>query len=201
MRASTLLTAALTIGIAAPIHSQELFEASAPLEQFIADDDLSVQLTNPGKHMGESIVLEVTNDGYAPRTFSLPAGWVFDSVDEGTQNLLLVRAVELEVPAGATVSIACEAYCVEPNKSGPGRGAPYLIGYMGGESTTQLARFIDAHRFRDQAAILSALWATLGERPVGSIKSDDPGETELLQAKVRDLLGVPAPDQLLSEVQ
>jgi hypothetical protein len=165
---------------------------------------IAVKAVGTGRHMGESVLVTVTNRTPSPLDVVIPAGWNFDSENEGTQNVMNVRTEAFVVPAGSSTTVSCRAFCSETEKQGPGQGAVFNLGAMASPKLVELAKFIDRGDFPDDAVLFS-VWVVTGARPFSSIKSDDMAAIEPLRNEVAWLIGMsknkPEPAQPVSQTR
>ncbi len=184
-----LALASLLCCLAGPLR------ANAPQASFaerVANGTLAVNGTGAGRHMGESIRVQVRDLSGAGATTVIPAGWVMQATDPGVQDLMLVRAEPLRIAPGGTATVLCRAFCVEADDRGPSEGALFSAGHQAEEKLTALAEFVEQGAYPDDA-VLFAVWTVTGARPIGSIRADDMTAIGPLRRKVSELTGQPIP--------
>ena len=160
--------------------------------KLVAEGKLAVNAAGLGRHMGESIQVELRDLSGAGLRTVLPAGWIFVSADTTLQDLMLVRAEPVALPPNGSLTVSCRAFCCEANMAGPGAGSIFLPGHQANEQLTALAEFVNANNFPDDA-VLFAVWTVTGDRPISSIRADDMNAVDALRRKVSEITGQPLP--------
>ena len=166
-------------------------EQQCPFAALAADGKLAVIGSNLGRHMGESVSLEVNDRSGQGVNSVRRAGWVLQSEDPSVQDLMLVRAEPILIAPGGSATVTCRAFCVEANDAGPSEGAVYHLGHLASAKLVELAEFINAGKYGDDAVLFS-VWTVTGARPISSIPNDDPA-SEPLRRKVSELTGQAIP--------
>lgn len=181
--ASVLLPAALH---AAPGATTPAFA------ELLKNGTITLTGTGLGRHMGESVSVVVRDASGRGVRNAIPAGWVLQAGDAGVQDLMLVRIEPFDIAPGGSVTVSCRAFCVEANDAGPGEGAVFLAGRLAAPRLVELAEFINTGQYPDDA-VLFAVWATTGDRPLSSVRSDDMQAIAPLRRKVAELTGQTIP--------
>lgn len=165
---------------------------ATPFASLCSSGALAVNGTGMGRHMGESVRLQVRDLSGKGATTVIPAGWILQAVDERVQDLMLVRAEPLQIARGGTVTVLCRAFCVEADDRGPGEGAMFTVGHQADEKLTALAEFVGSGNYPDDAVLFS-VWTVTGARPIGSIRADDMSAIAPLRQRVSELTGQAIP--------
>ena len=153
-----------------------------------AEGRIAVNGTGVGRHMGESVRVQVRDLSGAGLRTVIPAGWVLQAVDESLQDLMIVRAEPVRIEPGGTATILCRAFCIEADDRGPGEGSLFTAGHQANKELTALAEFVNSGNYPDDAVLFS-VWTVTGARPIGSIRADDMAAIEPLRRMVSELTG------------
>jgi hypothetical protein len=171
-----------------------------PLQDALRDGRITLTATGTGGHMGEAIRVQVRNvSGQTVRT-RIPAGWVFQSVKEDVQDLMVVREEEVTLASNATTTIACRAFCTQGPLRGPSVGEPYRAGGPGRPEAIALAQAVAAARYDDHL-VRSAIWVISNGYPIAGMGAMDSSAADTLRMVVSRLSGQPPPRYTMHFVQ
>jgi len=163
-----------------------------PLDELLQKGRLSVKAKGTGQFSGTSIQAVVRNTSGGTIRTRIPAGWVFHSVDEGVQDLMVVRDEEFVVSGGASKTIQCRAFCIEGPMRGPDDGEPYRAGGMGAPHLVSVARTIAAGDYPDDL-VQSALWVLSNGYSIAGMGALDSSASDTLRMVISRLSGQPPP--------
>lgn len=163
-----------------------------PLEQLLHDKRMTVQAKGTGQFSGTAIQAVVRNTSGGPIRTRIPAGWVFHSVDEGVQDLMVVRNEEFVLSSGASKTIQCRAFCIEGPMRGPEDGEPYRAGGMGSPPLVSVARAVAAGDYPDEL-VQSAVWAVSNGYSIAGMGAMDSTTNDTLRMLTSRLSGQPPP--------
>lgn len=191
-RAPQLIAAGISC-LLPSLASNAMTDASASgFGDLVAEGKIVVNAAGLGRHMGESIRVEVRDLSGAGLRSVIPAGWIFVSEDTTLQDLMNVRTQPFVLAPNGSATMDLRAFCCEANMAAPATGAHFPEGRQANAQLTELAEFINAGSFPDDA-VLFAVWAVTGERPIGSIRAEDMALVDALRRKVSEITGQPIP--------
>jgi hypothetical protein len=171
-----------------------------PLDELIRSGQLAVVARGTGTHSGGSVRLVVRNtSGSAVRT-RIPAGWVFPSVQEDVQDLMVVRNEELTLAGGTSRTILCRAFCIEGPMRGPSEGEAYRSGGMGRPALSSLAQVVAAGKYDDDV-VQAAVWVLSNGYSIAGMGALDSSATDTLRMAVSRASGQPPPRYTMRFVQ
>ncbi len=162
-----------------------------PLEEALDRGLLKVSVTATDD-AAAAVHAQVRNISGAAVHTAIPAGWVFTSMDEGIQDLIVVRDELIDLAAGATRTVACRAFCTQGPLRGPGDGDPYRAGGRGAPGLVAVARAIAAGVYEDDVA-QSAVWVMSDGYSIAGMGAMDSSTTDTLRMVVSRLSGQPPP--------
>lgn len=162
------------------------------LNELIKKKRIVIQAQGTGGHRGETVQAVVRNTSGGTIRASIPPGWVFHSVDEGVQDLMVVRDEEFVLASGASRTIACRAFCVQGPLRGPSDGEAYRAGGMGGKELVHVANAVAKGDYPDQL-VQSALWVLSNGYFIAGMGAMDSSATDSLRLLVSRLSGQPPP--------
>lgn len=191
-RASLLLAACFSGTLPSLTSNASNDGAASNFGKLVAEGKIAIHAAGLGRHMGESIRVEVRDLSGDGLRSVIPAGWTFVSEDTTVQDLMNVRSQPFVLAPNGSATMDLRAFCCEANMAGPGDGARFPSGRQAGAQLTELAEFINANGFPDDA-VLFAVWAVAGDRPIASIRADDMQAIDALRRKVSELTGQPIP--------
>lgn len=167
-------------------------EASADLFGLLSSNQVRLSPTGTGTHSGESIRVIVRNTSGTPLSASIPPGWVFNSVDEQVQDLIVVREEVFLLSPGASKTITCRAFCTQGNLRGPRDGEPYTSGSLGAPRLVELAQAVNNARY-DDGLVQSAVWVLSDGYSIAGMGALDSTAADTLRYLVSRLSGQPPP--------
>jgi len=163
-----------------------------PFEQLLHDKRLSVQAKGTGQFSGTAIQAVVRNTSGGTIRTRIPAGWVFHSVDEGVQDLMVVRNEEFVLSAGASKTIQCRAFCIEGPLRGPEDGEQFRAGAMATPKLVSVAHAVAAGEYPDEL-VQSAVWAVSNGYSIAGMGALDSSANDTLRMVTSRLSGQPPP--------
>lgn len=139
------------------------------LPGLIASGDLDVTIGVPaGGATGELFEVAITNTADGDLSFVVPCGLVFvpDGGDE--QRMMNLRAFDLDLAAGESVTIEPFVGCIDGSAPAPDAGAAYRVGTYAGDDLLALAQCVCADTTLDELdpmeemSLQMAIWAVAG---------------------------------------
>lgn len=167
-------------------------EEPVPLDQLLHNKRLSVQATGTGQINGTAIEAVVRNTSAGTIRAKIPAGWVFASVNERVQDLMVVRDEEFVLASGASRTIQCRAFCVQGPLSGPKVGEAYRSGAMGGAHLVSVAEAVAKGGYPDHL-VQAAVWAVSNGYSIAGMGALDSSANDTLRMVTSRLSGQPPP--------
>lgn len=158
----------------------------------LASDQVHLSPTGTGIHAGESIRVTVRNTSGKALSASIPPGWVFNSVNEQVQDLIVVREEVFVLAPGASKTITCRAFCTQGNLRGPREGEPYTPGSLGSPGLVELAQAV-ARAPYDDALVQSAVWTLSNGYSIAGMGALDSTAADTLRYVVSRLSGQAPP--------
>lgn len=166
--------------------------AEAGLFELLAADQLRLTAVGTGGYSGESVRVDVRNTSGKPLAASIPPGWVFNSVDEQVQDLMVVREEVFALAPGASRTIMCRAFCTQGNLRAPMAGERFFAGAMAAPRLVQLAQAV-ARAPYDDDLVQSAVWVLGNGYSIGGMGALDSTAADTLRHLVSRLSGQPPP--------
>ncbi|MCW5898557.1 MAG: hypothetical protein KIT10_04745 [Flavobacteriales bacterium] len=182
------LIAVLVISVAQVLPAMDRI----PLDEVLRRGAISLQVTAADEATGGDVKAVVRNTSGATVRTTIPAGWVFTSIDEGVQDLLVVREEVLDLSAGASRTVVCRALCTQGPLRGPQEGEPYRPGQWAAPGLVAVATAIAAGDYPDDLA-QSAVWVMSDGYSIAGMGSLDSSATDTLRLVVSRLSGQPPP--------
>ncbi len=164
----------------------------AELGELLARKSVALKPTGTGQHSGEALRVEVRNTSSGRVSASIPAGWVFSSVDEQVQDLIVVRDEEFVLAPGASRMITCRAFCTQGPLRGPSEGERYRPGALGAPKLMALAQAVDAAPYEDHL-VQSAVWVLSDGYSIAGMGALDSTVADTLRMLVSRLSGQAPP--------
>lgn len=134
---------------------------------------VSVTFTGNGLYKGECVDMTIKNLTGFDTTIWVEAGRRLTSVDTNEQDILVVRALFVELKSMEQKTVPLFGFCAQSHKSAPLEGAVFNVGYMEEEPVIKLAEYIDANRNLPLSAVQHAVWTMTNDVPVASVHDDD----------------------------
>lgn len=122
----------------------------------------------------------------------IPAGWVFHSVDEQVQDLLLAKDVPVELPPRGTRSVLLDTYCTQGPLRAPEWGERYRIGGPGDPALVSLAQAVAAGDYA-RSLVQAAVWTVANGYRVAGMGALDDSPADTLRLLASRLSGQPPP--------
>lgn len=186
-----LLSRFLLIPLCLPLVSAHA-SAGAELGELLARQRVTMKPTGTGQHTGEAVRVEVRNTSSGQVAASIPAGWVFTSVDEQVQDLIVVRDEQFVLAPGASRTITCRAFCTEGPLRGPSEGERYRPGGLGAPKLVELAQGVAAAPYEDHL-VQSAVWVLSDGYSIAGMGALDSTAADTLRMLVSRLSKQPPP--------
>jgi hypothetical protein len=166
--------------------------ANAELRDLLDARRIALQARGTGVHGGEAVRVELRNTTSARVAGRIPAGWVFTSVDEQVQDLLVVRDEPFDLAPGALRTITCRAFCAQGALRGPSEGERYRPGALGAPALVALAQAVAAAPYDDDL-VQAAVWAVSNGYSIAGMGALDSTSADTLRLVVARLSGQPPP--------
>lgn len=182
------LTAVLVISVTQDLPAMDRI----PLDEVLRRGAISLQVTAADEAAGGDVKALVRNTSGTTVRTTIPAGWVFTSIDEGVQDLLVVREEVLDLSAGASRTVVCRALCTQGPLRGPREGEPYRPGQWAAPGLVAVARAIAAGDYPDDLA-QSAIWVMSDGYSIAGMGALDSSALDTLRLVVSRLSGQPPP--------
>lgn len=158
------------------------------LERAVKDALIGISAESTGGHTGECLALTLTNQSDRPLRTTIPAGWLMQNSDPDAQDLMIVDRQPVDLPARASKSVTCKAYCVESSDSSPERGVGLRSMGLAQPTWVKLAEHLVKNQASESNA-QAAVWAVANDHDIAGI---DP-EAVTLRKFVADLTGRKVP--------
>lgn len=162
------------------------------LENALREGTVSMRVEGTGGHSGEVLRTDLKNRTRATMEVLLPAGWVFQSMKEEVQDLLVVRAERVRLAPGATVPVTCRVFCTQGRLRSPEVGERYRPGGMGKPELVQLARKVAEGTYPD-AVVQAGVWTVANGHSIAGMGAMDSSAIDTLRNVVSRLSGQPPP--------
>lgn len=153
---------------------------------------ITLQAEGTGRHGGEAVRVLLRNTSSARVEGRIPAGWVFHSVDEAVQDLLVVRDEPFVLAPGASRTITCRAFCTQGPLRGPSAGERYRPGAPGAPKWVALAEHVAAAPY-DDALVQAAVWVLSDGYAIAGMGALDSTAADTLRMAVARLSGQAPP--------
>lgn len=167
-------------------------EAATSLLELIEAGRIELRATGLGGHSGECLRVEARNRSDSPIRTSIPAGWVFTSVTETVQDLIVVREAPLAMGPRGMQAVNCRAFCCEARNSGPVQGEAFRRGRPAPPKLFALAQAVDRGRYADDV-VQHAVWVLSDGNDIGSMGALTGTAEDSLRHRVSELSGQPVP--------
>ena len=186
MRNHTMLLLAAGVALDAPAMR------SLSLEQALREGAVAVRVEGTGGHSGEVLRVEVKNRTRTVLEVLIPEGWVFQSVQEQVQDLMVARAERLRLASGATVPVTCRVFCTQGPLRSPEAGEHFRAGALGAPALVQLAQAVAAGSYPDPV-VQAGVWTVANGHSIAGMGALDSTATDTLRHMVSRLSGQPPP--------
>lgn len=146
------------------------------LLEAIASKDVSYEMTALGGNQGQTLQIKLENKTAVPMLITVEPGTRMSSADTNQQDLLVVYACEIYIPAFSDKEVKLTAYCCEKKKSSPTEGTKFTVQGMERTNVMKFANYVNDRRF-STINIQNELWEVMknpGEWIVPSVPSVAP---------------------------
>jgi len=120
------------------------------------------------------------------------AGRKFNSLNDGEQDILVVKNKKFCLGKGQTDTIKVTGFCCESSKSSPKKNSLFGIGILAPTTWLILTNLINEFNF-PPAAIQNAIWVLSNNHDIRSIPAFNTPETDKLRHTVADILDIELP--------
>jgi len=151
---------------------------------------IQVTASGTGSYQGLGIQLVIRNLGTDQLEVNIPAGLVFNSINESEQDLIVTKEALLVVLPKKNGQTAIYTMCIQASNSSPGKGSGFRPDRMAEAGLLKLVQHIAKHNYQNSTA-QSAVWAVANGRPMSDIYSSDPAMTKELCSLVNEATGRP----------
>lgn len=169
-----------------------LHASITPLVNLLEAGTITLQPVGLGGHSGDCLRVDVHNRSSAPISTSIPAGWLFPSVQDGVQDLIIAREEVITLAPHGRRSITCRAFCCEASNRSPMADERYRQGRPAPPALIALAQAVDSGRYADDI-VQNAVWVLSDSNDIGSTGALDGSADDKLRERLSTLSGQPAP--------
>ncbi len=134
------------------LHAAPVEFADALRNRWIALEAYSTDAFGAG-----ALRLVITNQ-HKVMELSIPAGWIFESVDSTYQNYVTTNSVLVSLERDQKRTLRLNAYCINPGRAAPKVQNAYISKGPATGLLAELARYVNTHK-PDPDAVQSAVWA------------------------------------------
>jgi len=154
----------------------------------VAKGIVKINLSGKGGHSGNCINLDITNLKQTDCIIYFEAGRRLNSIDDGEQDLLMVRNREIPLKAGEKKKIELSGFCCQLHNSSPDNGSGFGLGKTADDKLLKLAQFINGKVIPDHV-VQEAVWSVSdGEDPSNiSTLDGDAHANETVKKNVNEL--------------
>lgn len=153
---------------------------------------LAISATGTGTYAGEALWVAVRNTSGTSLRTRIPAGWVFQSVQEDVQDLLVVRSEDIVLTPGAERKVLCRVMCTQGPLNGPSEEERYRPGAWGSPALVAVAQAIEAGPYDDHLA-QAAVWTISNGYSIAGMGALEGNESDTLRMVTSRLSGQPPP--------
>lgn len=152
-----------------------------------------VEITAEGEggHVGRCLKLKIKNLHRKKIDIQIPAGLIFNSNDEGHQDLMTTEEKVLALEVDKKRITKMYAACIQAPKGSPRMGSGFNMSMLAAGHLLQVAEFLSKEKLYKNAAAQYAVWAASDNKRVENI--DHPK----LANFVADLLGKSRPEYVV----
>lgn len=132
--------------------------------------------TAKGGYTGNVLSVDVKNNSANAIFLSIPAGHIFDSEEEGEQDLLVTQSYLVKLEPAKKQILNIFSMCCQALKSSPKKGNKYKVGKLSeNKNLVKLANFIEKYKYNDFYPAQQAVWVLSNGNRLETIS----GEPEL----------------------
>ncbi|MEQ8908689.1 MAG: hypothetical protein RIC95_05825 [Vicingaceae bacterium] len=164
------------------------------LEEALKKDLIKIEIKGNGSspHYAQPIKFTAKNLRNAPLNLQVLNGRQFHTLDEGVQDMLLVKSELIVLAPNEEKTIPLSAMCIQKQNRGPSEDEPYTLGAMAHQELLKLSQKIEemqAYNTLGQYAV----WSISNNSGLDQIAGFDEEEASQLQAYVSEITGRPIP--------
>ncbi|MCR9286928.1 hypothetical protein OAF63_00390 [Saprospiraceae bacterium] len=138
--------------------SNLLLSKSILLNEAIANNQISIEVSGEGGHSGKSLKIKFLNQTKKDLEIKVPAGQIFHSQDSTMQDLMITKGKVLALEKQQNRISKFYGMCIQANNSSPSVGSVFNLGALATGSLLKVAEFIFHNRLYENASAQSAIW-------------------------------------------
>lgn len=177
----------VSLGAAAPPAAKRVDIHTALRQKLI-----SVNAEGKGMNSENCVDLNIKNLSSAPVEIVVPTGTLFDTVNEGEQNILTTQPTVLALQPGGSATGEAYGFCCQSTNSVPSVGSVFKVKSCTDTSLVKMADYLSAHTY-DPGMQQSAIWSVSDGHSLGAIYNNDRKQTEELRTFTASLTGREVP--------
>lgn len=153
---------------------------------------ISLSIEGTGGYQQECVQLIVRNQSADSIHGLVEAGRKFNSMNDGEQDILVVKNKKFSLGKGQTDTVKVFGFCCEATKSSPQKNSLFGIGILAPVSWLILTNIIDKFNF-PPTAIQNAIWVLSNNHDIRSIPAFNTPESDQLRHTVASILDIELP--------
>jgi hypothetical protein len=165
---------------------------SLPLEELLKTGKVSAQFTGKGGYQNACMELVVKNLSADSVIGFVEPGRKLNSLDDGQQDILVVKAAVFKLKQGQTDTLDVIGFCCQSTKAAPSKGSFFSVGALAPAAWLIIANLINRHPFPPDA-IQHAVWVLSDKHDIRSIPAYKNPVMDQLRYAVADILDIELP--------
>jgi hypothetical protein len=145
-------------------------------------------VTSKGDYSGNCLTIQVTNTSKETVTITIPPGTVFHPVDEGDQDIFVVKQQVIVLKPSEKKVMDGNGFCCQLHDASPGEGEGFTVGITANEKLKKLADFLDKKDYPEHV-VQEAVWCVSDDNEVTNIYAADPASVKPLREFICELTG------------
>ena len=168
------------------LHAQKIL-----LMEAVEKGLVEITAEGEGGHIGRCLKLRIKNLHKKKIDVQIPAGLIFNSDDEGHQDLMTTEEKVLAIEGNKKRITKIYAACIQAPKGSPTMGSAFNMSMLTSGHLLQVAEFLFKEKLYKNEAAQYAVWAASDGKRIENI--DHTG----LANFVADILGKPRPEYVV----
>lgn len=144
-----------------------------------------------GGHSGKCLKLSLLSRSNSLLKIKIPAGWIFESEDSSTQDLMVMKEQLFVINPRASKTIDLFTMCTQSNNHSPNKGAYFQVGRLAQNYLLKLAQRVSQGSWHNSSTVQSAVWSIANGESIDNIYGSDTTMVNAVVEVVSEATGRP----------
>lgn len=163
------------------------------IEELAKNKKIDVELKSLGGYQGDVVQIDITNLTSEELHIWLEAGRRLDNLNNGQQDILVVKSQKFNLNANKNTTITAYGFCCQAHNGAPKGDQEFSLGYMEKDNLLWLAQYLNDHPNLDLSIMQHAIWVFSDGNNIGSMMLSNEEAVVDLKREMCKKLGIEVP--------